>query len=218
MANLGIEQRLHHYFLAMGAQPSDPILNPPQGLDLRIESERIHIAILDNDSLLDRSKIIASIFDLAALGNSADHIYLAAPRLLGTSIGAEVFRSHGIGLLLFDERRIEEVVPPQRVRQASTAPTTQTSDPGLVHEVATLRSMCNEMERAISSLRDELKTFHELASLRSTPVQQMTPAALAQTPPRFTGSESELPSFFTNNPWLEVLAKRGREDAGTVAA
>ena len=113
MANLPIEERLLHYFLAMGAQATDPIQNSPPGISVTLGTEKIHIAILKNDAFLQRSKIVGSILDLSALRNSVELIYLAAPKLLGTAIDADVFRSHGIGLLLFDDRRIEETVPPK---------------------------------------------------------------------------------------------------------
>lgn len=65
MANLPIEQRLLHYFLAMGAQPLEPLQDAPTGLTVSLGSERIHIAILRTDAFLQKSKIIESIMNLA---------------------------------------------------------------------------------------------------------------------------------------------------------
>jgi hypothetical protein len=110
VTNLSIDERLLHYFLAMGAEPREPLQNAPSGLTLNLDSEATHIAILKGDDFLQKGKIIESVMSLVALRNSVNRTYLAAPRLLGTTVNVEVFRSHGIGLLLFDDRRIDEVV------------------------------------------------------------------------------------------------------------
>ena len=77
------------------------------------------------------------------------------PRLLGGSIDAAIFKPYGIGLLLFDERRIDEAVAPQPIRPTQTMEQkSQTSDPGVLTELATLRSMYAEMEKNMAASRD----------------------------------------------------------------
>ena len=201
----------------MGAQAADPIQNSPPGISVTLGTEKVHIAILKNDAFLQRNKIVGSILDLSALRNSVELVYLAAPKLLGTAIDADVFRSHGIGLLLFDDRRIEEIVPPQPILPPQTRQIVQNSDPAFVSELASLKSMYLEMERTISNLREELKSFQQSVASTPSPPERITPSSLVHTQPRFTGPGAELPSFFTNNPWLEVLSKRGREDSGPLA-
>lgn len=217
MTNLPIEERLLHYFLAMGAQTTDPLQNSPPGISLALGTEKVHVAILKNDAFLQRNKIVGSILDLSALRTSVDLIYLAAPKLLGTAIDADVFRSHGIGLLLFDDRRIDEIVPPQSIQPPKTQQIIQTTDSAFMTELASLKSMYLEMERTISNLREELKSFQQSVASVPSPPERITPASMVQTQPRFTGPGAELPSFFTNNPWLEVLSKRGREESGPLA-
>lgn len=217
MANLPIEDRLLHYFLAMGAQPTEPTQNAPQGISLTVGSEKLHVAILKNDAFLQRNKIVGSILDLSTMRGAVDQLYLAAPKLLGTTIDADVFRSHGIGLLLFDDRRIEEVVPAQSIQLPQTGTIAQGFDPTMVTELATLKTMYLEMERTISNLRDELKNFQQSATLAPSAPERITPASIVRAPERFLGPVTELPSFFTNNPWLEVLSKRGREEIGPLA-
>lgn len=217
MANLPIEERLLHYFLAMGAQPHEPLQNAATGLTVSLGSEKVHVAILKSDAFLQRGKIIESIMNLAPLKNSVNQLYLAAPRLLGTTVDAEVFRSHGIGLLLFDNRRIDEAVAPQSFHMHQLEPSGQNLDPALVTEVATLKTMYLEMERTVTKLREDLKSFQEtISSTPTTPERIFQPPILHQEP-KFAGPGTELPSFFTNNPWLEVLSKRGREEAAAIA-
>ena len=217
MANLPIEERLLHYFLAMGGQSAEPIPNSPAGLSLLIGSDKTFVAILSNDAFIQRTKILGSILDLSALRSSVHQLYLAAPKLLGTAIDADVFRSHGIGLLLFDDRRIEEIVPPQPIQPPQTTQIVQNTDPAFAIELASLKSMYLQMERTISNLREELKSFQQSVPTAPGPPERIAPASMVQTQPRFTGPGAELPSFFTNNPWLEVLSKRGREESGLLA-
>jgi len=216
MANLPIEERLLHYFLAMGAQPLEPLQDAPTGLTVSLGSERIHIAILRTDAFLQKSKIIESIMNLAPLTRSADQVYLAAPRLLGTTVDAGVFRSHGIGLLLFDDRRIDETVAPQSFHASHQEQRDQTPDPALVTEVATLKSMYLEMERTVARLREDLENFQQnISSTPAAPVRISPPIAHQES--RFTRVGAGLPSFFSNNPWIDVLSRRGREEAAPIA-
>jgi hypothetical protein len=217
VVNLPIEERLLHYFLAMGAQSAEPIPNSPPGLSLLIGSDKTYVTILSNDAFIQRNKIVGSILDLSALRSSVHQLYLAAPKLLGTAIDADVFRSHGIGLLLFDDRRIEEIVPPQPIQPPQTTQIVQNTDPAFAIELASLKSMYLQMERTISNLREELKSFQQSVPTTPGPPERIAPASMVQTQPRFTGPGAELPSFFTNNPWLEVLSKRGREESGLLA-
>lgn len=217
MPSVPIEERLLHYFLAMGAQLSEPLENVPPGLTIGLGSEKIHVAILNSDAFLQRGKIIESVMGLASLRGSVNQLYLAAPRLLGTTVDAEVFRSHGIGLLLFDDRRIDETVAPQSFHHETLDSREQRLDPNLEAEVATLKSMYLEMEKTVARLREDIKNYQETMGppLASSETLSSPPALDQQR--KFTRPEVELPSFFVNNPWLEVLSKRGREETAPIA-
>jgi hypothetical protein len=218
VASLPVEERLRHYFLAMGGQVSAPLENAPSGLTVCIGHEKIHVAILESDTLLERGKIIETVICLAILRGSVDQLYLAAPRLLGTTVDAEVFRSHGIGLLLFDDRRIDEAVTAQSFRDRNTQRVEQLNYPNLPAEVATLRSMYAEMERTIAKLREEVKSYHESITLATAIPENRPTQHFSHRETTFTEPEGGLPSFFVNNPWLEVLSKRGREEGPPIAA
>ena len=216
MANLSVEERLLHYFLAMGAQPAEQVPNSPNGLSLTMGSEKVHVAILKSNALTERNRIVEAILSLSSLRGSVNQLYLAAPRLLGTAIDAGTFRSHGIGLVLFDDRRIEEVVPAQPTQFPMPVPAVQNPDLGVITELAALKSMYVEMEQTVSKLKDELRNFQH--SIPSAPHQvDAPPPPLIHASPQYTGPGSELPSFFANNPWLDLLAKRGREGSGPLA-
>jgi hypothetical protein len=201
----------------MGAQPLDPIQNAPPGLTFNLGSDKVHIAILKNDAFLQRGKIIESVMNLSSLRDLANQLYLAAPRLLGTTIDAEVFRSHGIGLLLFDDRRIDETVEPQSIHRPQSQHGAEKIDQTIVTEVETLRSMYLEMERTVSKLREDLKNFQDNLSYAPSVPERISQPPIFHQEPKFVGGSSELPSFFNNNPWLDVLSRRGREETTPIA-
>jgi hypothetical protein len=220
VSDLPIEDRLLHYFLAMGAHQTERTEIPQNNLAFTLGSDKVHVVILRSEDFVERNKVIEAILSLTALRNSSQLMYLAAPRLLGASIDVAIFKPYGIGLLLFDERRIDEAVAPQLVQptnviqQASQAP-----DQGLFTELATLKSMYTEMERTIATLRDDLKTLRH-DSETQTDTREPTISRIARPDPIFHSpdiSGSQLPAFFSNNPWLDVLSKRGRSGDEPIA-
>jgi hypothetical protein len=217
VTNLPIEERLLHYFLAMGAQPVEPLRNLPTGLTVELGLDKVHIAVLKNDAFLERGKIIESIMDLLSGRHLANQIYLAAPRLLGTSLDAELFRSHGIGLLLFDERRIDETISPHSFPVHQSDASDQNTNLGLVTEVATLKSMYSEMQETVAKLHEDLKNLRESFCPAPSNSERIRRPQAPSHELSLTAASSELPAFFTNNPWLDVLSKRGREEAPPLA-
>ncbi len=220
MANLPIEARLLHYFLAMGAQQTESAQISHSNLAFISGSEKIHVVILRNEEVVQRNKIIGTILTLASLRNSSQLLYLAAPRLLGASVDAAIFRSHGIGLLLFDERRIDEALAPRQLESARSEQERPASvTPEVATELVALKSMYAEMERNIARLRDDLEAFQR-AERSQRPSEPVPPSHIV--PPDRTFVESNvsgapLPPFFVNNPWLDVLSKRGRSGNEQIA-
>lgn len=220
MADLPIEDRLLHYFLAMGAHQAERSEIPQNNLAFILGSEKVHVVILRTEDLVERNRVLEAILSLTSLRNSSQLLYLAVPRLLGASVDAAIFKPYGIGLLLFDERKIDEAVAPQVVQPTELMQqTSQTPDPGLLTELATLKSMYTEMERTIASLRDDMKTLRR-NSETETDTGEPTLSRNARPEPMFPSpgiSVSQLPAFFSNNPWLDVLSKRGRSGDEPIA-
>jgi hypothetical protein len=201
----------------MGAQQTPNPDSNQAGLSFLVGTDNVHVMVLKTQDLAQRNSIIDTVLKLSSLRNSYQTVYLAAPRLLGATIDASIFRAHGIGLLLFDERRIDEAVPPQPLQAARPQLTpTPAQDPTLVSELATLKSMYFEMERNLTRLRDDLKNLHEtprnggFAPQLSHPLLGGISTEPVYSPPITQGGP--LPSYFNNNPWLEVLSKRGRSE------
>jgi hypothetical protein len=207
----------------MGAQQTPNPDSSQEGLSFLVGSDNVHVMVLKTQDLSQRNSIIDTVLKLSSLRNSYQTVYLAAPRLLGATIDASIFRAHGIGLLFLDERRIDEAVAPQPLQAARPQPIQAAAqDPGLVNELATLKSMYFEMERSLTQLRDDLKNLHE-APHSGAFAGQISQPHLHQGLSResvFAPNISQggtLPSYFSNNPWLEVLAKRGRSESEPLA-
>ncbi len=220
MVNLAIEQRLIHYFLAMGAQQTDMAQIPQGQLEFLSGSERIRVVILKTEDIVQRNRMVDAILSLTSLRNSSQLLYLAAPRFLGASLDAEIFRSHGIGLLLFDERRIDEAVAPRPVESVTfeAAPASNLNKE-VVTEILTLKSMYANMEQDLTRLRGEIDDLQRAERHRGA-FEPTPPERIAHPESSFIGqnaSNATLPPYFVNNPWLDVLSKRGRSDAESFA-
>jgi len=203
----------------MGAQRTDQGDQDP-GVSFQLGPDKVHVLILKPEDLALRNTILDTVLNLSALKYTYSLVYLAAPRLFGASVDATLFRTHGIGLLLYDERRIDEAVPAQPMQTGQAVRITQQSDKSVLTELATLKTMYLDMQRTISQLRDDLTAAHNLHTVReqigriSVPIDVITaPDSYDHDPPR----GGILPSYFANNPWLDVLSKRGNGEREPIA-
>jgi len=219
MTDMPIEDRVRHFFLAMGAQPTGQ--DAPDILGFTLGSERIRVVLLKNDALLDRGKLVDGIIRASSLKHQVELVYVATSRLIGTSIPANLFSSNGMGLLLFDDRRIQEVVTPQASRPAPTPNSLPVADGFLAKELTDLRAMCADLERTVGLLRREMDQLRS-ASLNHGSTEDTTTHVKEQpTNAEFyqnTVALNNLPSFFVGNPWLEVLSRRGVAEGDEIAA
>ena len=220
MASLPIEERLRHYFLAMGAQPKPEQDDAEPGLSFIVGSDRLHVAILKPADLVVRNRIIDTVLTLSSLrGASSRFVYLAAPRLVGATLDASMFRAHGIGLLLFDDRRIDEAVAAQPAQISVTQAAPTSGESALVTELTSLKSMYGEIERNLAQLREDMRNIQRNPQPADLPTERPGPSVALPREPVFAPplltqptDNGVLPSFFNNNPWLEVLSKRGRSE------
>ena len=202
----------------MGAQcTTDPEEN--DGISFQLGAEKAHVLILKPEDLAERNAILDAILNLSALKYTHQLVYLAAPRIFGAGIDAIVFRSRGIGLLLYDERRIDEAVSAQPLESKQLASPSEQDDRPVVAELATLKTMYFEMERTINQLRNDLTALHNRQHLHQDTL--IPPSAqMITTVPSFHVDhtpEGQLPSYFMNNPWLDVLSKRGTGEREPIA-
>jgi hypothetical protein len=198
----------------MGAQQTTKT-GDESGVSFMVGALKAHVLILRPEDLVARNAIINAMLNLSKLQETYNLVYLATPRMLGAMIDTAVFRSRGIGLLFFDERRIEEALTPQPSQPTPQVSTQRPQEPAVVTELATLKTMYVEMERSLTQLRDDLaqlrnaKPFPDQMPHIASPDKRVDPQRMFVQNPMQSGDG--LPSYFTNNPWLEVLSKRGHE-------
>lgn len=197
----------------MGAQQAASI-DHEQGVSFELGGEKVRVLILRPEDLTQRNSILDAILNLSALKYTHQLVYLAAPRLFGASVDAIAFRSRGIGLLFYDERRIDEAVPaqPLQLEQADRHLEEDISNhKTVVAELATLKTMYLQMEHTINQLRNDLMTLQNPHPVSEETFKIISPTHVITSPASFQDQThlGGLPSYFVNNPWLDVLSKRG---------
>jgi hypothetical protein len=207
----------------MGAQQNPPLGTDDSSLSFTLGNDKLIVNILTANHIVQRNRILEALLHLASFRGASTQLYVVAPRLLGASLDAQIFRSQGIGLLLFDERRIEETIKPQPFFQNSQSPvTTATPDSTVLSELATLKSMYSQMERALENIRAEFTSIKQNSEDKAPDLKRDTTGLIFEpvmrTPSLLVESaQGPLPSFFANNPWLDVLSRRGRSEVAPLA-
>ncbi len=207
------EERIRQYFAARGFTPSDggsgdlgfPILSFRDGERL------VQVVVMPFSPVGNRTSILSAAMGALELKRSAHMVYLALPKLYASMIDGEIFEERGLGLITFDERRLDEVI---RAKESEPAKA-QAARPGVdEEELRGLRAKILELEALVKSLDRELRSLRR-APIAIQPAQDvsMEPLPSRPAPPASPSplQGGELPSYFKDNPWLEILAKRGRE-------
>jgi len=213
----------------MGAQQCSAENSDRRSQSFKLGNEIILVVTLQNEDILESSKVLDTILHIASLRQRANVLYLAAPRLLATTLDTRIFKTHGFGLILFDDRRIEEAIE-GRITHEPTPKQINTAipDQNLLSEFIALRSMYAQMEKTIENMREEMKTINQNAMMRTTepraPVRMESESNEVASRPSTSYTitphplQGPLPSFFNDNPWLEVLSRRGRPEEVTPIA
>ncbi|HDI01476.1 MAG TPA: hypothetical protein ENF78_03520 [Candidatus Bathyarchaeota archaeon] len=190
----------------------------------------------------NRSYFTELVMKAVALREKCNFLYLAAPRLVATVLDTEVLRKHAIGLLVIgDERVIEALASPYKPVEKTRLVSGTSVDADLINELLSrlelLEQRIGALEAEITSLRplavelSSLKGLSEQVNKLSARIDMISrrldalsarvatpapPTRLTPTPSQPQGParpELEgLPSFFKDNPWLEILARRGQDE------
>jgi hypothetical protein len=151
-----------------------------------------------------------SIMKASALVGKANRTYLALPKMAASLADARIFHDQGIGLFTYDQRNVEEALP---ARYFETASATQqqpdkTATGQLENEIRELRAQFDMLERTVQHLGEQLVSSAEMRSLRE-PLRAPSPTSSLPG----MAEAGNLPTFFAGNPWVELLSRRGREEA-----
>ena len=231
-----MEEALELWFASRGFMPVDLEGFPGEGKpDMAFSGEdgTVFVVLAGEKALSDRGYFMEVVMRASSLRQSCNYLYLAVPKLLAPFVDVEVLRKHGIGLLTVDDEVVEALASPKRpVLEAAPggAPVDRGLLEGIMARLSALEARISAVEREVSGLRPLLSQVRGMGELKkelstlATEVKMLShrlnalsaglPAqARPEAPKPPPGPELEgLPSFFRDNPWLEILSRRGQDE------
>jgi hypothetical protein len=200
-------ERVKEYFLAKGLKPVKPegTAEPDDELSLAFqgEAEKDYVKVLSKEQLTDRNIMLDAILKSASYTQTANKVYLVLPKIYASLIDGKIFQRYGVGLVTYDEKGIGEVVPP---RFFNHEPPAQPAIPkGFAEEFERLKNRVYALEQTVKSLTVEL------TQLKAIKPQAMEVEVKTRKMDEPTPVSEGLPSFLRDNPWLDILSKRGKE-------
>ncbi|MCX8201667.1 MAG: hypothetical protein N3H84_06145 [Candidatus Caldarchaeum sp.] len=157
------------------------------------------------DEMASRDEMLATIIQ-AALDSGAGKIaYVSIPMGLVSRLGDYAFRVNKIGVLVYDEKDLVEVVE-GGLQTPSTADATQPEfdASALLEKIDRLETLYNELARKIETIETRLsETAAPMPMERHETSHVETPR---QTSSKKTKKLAEIPSFIEDNPWVELLS------------
>lgn len=174
------------------------------------EGAHVCVVVLDQALWADRRVFMDSVMKASALAGKVSRTYIALPKVAASLADARLFHDRGIGLFTYDQRNVEEALP---ARYFETANATQhqadkTATGQLENEIRELRAHFDILERTVQDLNEQLAASREMRPARKLVRIPSPPSSLAEI-----GVVDNLPTFFAGNPWVQVLSRRGREEA-----
>ncbi|MGC8543672.1 MAG: hypothetical protein ACP5NQ_06990 [Vulcanisaeta sp.] len=206
---------------------------------LRLESElsdrelvlvegnnRVYVRIA-NEEFPTESYIIDELSNAMRNRLKYNKAYIAFPLSARGLINGKLFRSHWVGVYLYDltsndpDKTVEELIPsiPIQTQQNLSEDLKRRLD-DLEREIHNLREdfMKNDamtLMKEVDELKGRLSKVEHIISELLSRVDKLERAAAsvshAQEERRETAVAGELPDFLSNNPWIEVLRRRGGE-------
>ncbi|RLE72726.1 MAG: hypothetical protein DRJ37_02185 [Thermoprotei archaeon] len=166
--------------------------------------------------------------EVLKLKHFIDKAYIAVPEEIGLlKIPQEIFESAGIGVLIVSEKEIEERIPARAFKKLL-----RSVDEALKKEIQEfseeITKFSIKIEKEIEKIKNELSILNkrmdflykdlntlkreveQLKNLQGKVVVEMKPVEAREETP-VEGIEG-LPDFISDNPWVSILVKRGRED------
>lgn len=179
-------------------------------LTFKVGDSILSIEILSGKEILDKNAILNSALKAIQKFEYSNKVYLALPKVYASIIDSEILQNHGLGLLTYDEKEVKEVVPAKFIKkQLIVKENYEKKIEELKIELKKLKENYIILKGAVDALKNEILKLK--AGLIKTPLIKEEKITEVKPQIKQETSIGELPSFFKNNPWLEVLAKRGKE-------
>jgi len=172
---------------------------------------------LTKEEIVSGNALLKTIVNAVAHRGRANKLYIASPKIYAASIDGSVLQDNGVGLIVYDDKRVFESIPARE-----TIIETQETD---VEDLAELKSGLSELRgkvrsleagllsasREIRELKEAVNSLRNQVSKRRLVTAEKSQVRFALEVPQGT-EQGDLPSFIMGNPWVEVLAGRGEEE------
>ena len=223
----GFRQLRPEELLELEEEP-DMAFEGPDGLAFAI--------FLDGKTIGDRGAFTDIVMKASALRDECHFLYLAVPKTIAPFVDTEVLKKRSMGLLIVDEEGVIEALPsprrpPRRGQAVGGGPLPEELANRIAlledrisvleNELMAIRPLLNEIS-SIRGLKEDFKALSSRLEALSRRIDMLSSSVLVRAPamgppakPTAPPSPPEpegLPSFFKDNPWLEILARRGRDE------
>ena len=205
MTEREVDALLIEFFTSKGLKPIPLAEMSAQGEekpDLAFADGRTttYLKVFGKHDLQQRDALLQAVLSSMSYARAANRVYLVLPKVQATIVDAAPLRERGLGLIVYDSKRIEEVLP-SSIFNHDTATAKATGD------LERLTSRIAALERTVETL------LSELSRIKALKLEQLEPSRIPSRSPMAVELQSSerLPSFLQDNPWLEILSRRGRE-------
>jgi len=219
---------LKEYFVKRGFQilvreettiPQDLL----EHVDLLFRDANNIIAVKAVTDILEKDQFLVSLTKATVLREYVDKVYIATSTKYKPFINGRLLSSNGVGLLLVDEEgNVQEAIPPRPVVRRILRGIPKE----YIEELRSLREQIGELRKRYSDLVKEIEQFREIASevrelherilrlerrfreetISLGRIEKIEESVEAISIP----NKEELPSYLRDNPWLQVLSRRGK--------
>ncbi len=205
MTEVKTGERLAEFFASKGQRPiaQDTMLaGAEEKPDLGFTDGRTttYLKIFEKDDLGERNSLLQVALSAMSYLQVANRAYLVLPKVHAAIMDAAILRERGLGLIVYDSKEVEEVLPASLFEHDA-----KNAKPSA--DLERLKSRISALERTVETLASEL------SRVKSTKLEQLEARRTYPEVPASIGPQKPqpLPSFLQDNPWLDILSKRGRE-------
>lgn len=208
-------EKIKDYFLSKGWKELEKEFKYKKSSDFIFKDKLdsiIFVRILSKDELIDRNSLLENILELSSLKEEVNKIYIAMPKIYISIIDSAPFEEYGIGIISYDEKKVMEISPAKffktefKIKEEKMEKLISLETLKFKEELDNIKKRLNNLEEIIQSLNNEIKILKS----QSKPIIETRISKKEEiiiTPP-----SENIPSFLKDNPWIEILAKRGREE------
>ena len=197
-----IELALRSYLLSRGMELS-PEAVEEDCIHFQDGDSKVLVKVVSRKQLGDRNALLEAVLKATDLTRKANKVYIALPRIYASILDCSTLEKQGLGLLTYDERRVEEALMPKRFELTRETSMTVQVPSQFFEELDHIKRRFHALEETVEALREEVRMLRSIGVQR--PEFRVEPQPVEVTVPK------DLPSFFKDNPWVDVLSRRGRE-------